>query len=59
VARAAGNSGENCRGWPETEQRQRRKRKGVSQGLIRNFRELQGPPGKEEFNLCSRAQTKM
>jgi hypothetical protein len=43
----------------ETEQRQRRKRKAVSQGFICNFRELQGPLGKEEFNHYSRAQTKM
>jgi hypothetical protein len=43
----------------KTEQRQRRKRKGVSQGLVCNFRKLQGPLGKEEFNHCSRAQTKM
>jgi hypothetical protein len=43
----------------EKEQRQRRKRKAVSQGLICNFRELQGPLGKEDFNHCSRAQTRM
>jgi hypothetical protein len=56
VART-GNSGEpQCR---EAEQRQRRKRKGISRGLVCNFRKLQGPLGKEEFNHCSRAQTKM
>jgi hypothetical protein len=43
----------------ETEQRQRRKRKGVSQGLVCDFRKLQGPLGKNNFNHYSRAQTKM
>jgi hypothetical protein len=39
------------------EQRQRRKKKGISRGLICNFRKLQGPLGKDKFNYCSRAQT--
>jgi hypothetical protein len=39
------------------EQRQRRKKKGISRGLICNFRKLQGPLGKNKFNYCSRAQT--
>jgi hypothetical protein len=42
----------------ETEEHQRRKRKGISRGLVCNFRKLQGPFGKEEFNHCSRAQIK-
>jgi hypothetical protein len=46
----------SCRA--ETEQRQRRKRKGISRGLVCNFRKLQGPFGKKEFNHCSRAQIK-
>jgi hypothetical protein len=33
----------------ETEQRQRRKRKGDSQGLACDFRKLQGPLGKKQF----------
>jgi hypothetical protein len=41
------------------EQRQRRKKKGISRGLICNFRKLQGPLGKDKFNHCSRAQKKM
>jgi hypothetical protein len=41
----------------ETEEHQRRKRKGISQGLVCNFRNLQGPLGKNKFNYCSRAQT--
>jgi hypothetical protein len=40
-----------------TEQRQRRKKKGISQGLVCKFRNLQGPFGKNKFNYCSRAQT--
>jgi hypothetical protein len=52
-----GNSGEpQC---SEAKQRQRRKRKEISRGLVCNFRKLQGPLGKEEFNHCSRAQRKM
>jgi hypothetical protein len=52
-----GNSGEpQFRG---AEQRQRRKTKGISRGLVCNFRKLQGPLGKEEFNHYSRAQIKM
>jgi hypothetical protein len=39
------------------ERRQRRKKKGISQGLVCNFRNLQGPLGKNKFNYCSRAQT--
>jgi hypothetical protein len=39
------------------EQRQRRKKKGIFQGLVCNFRNLQGPLGKNKFNYCSRAQT--
>jgi hypothetical protein len=60
-AAGGGKGGWNSGGLQssETKQRQRSKRKGVSQGLVCNFRELQGPPGKEEFNHCSRAQTKM
>jgi hypothetical protein len=57
VARAVKNSGEpQCR---QAEQHQRRKRKGIFQGLVCNFRKLQGPLGKEEFNHYSRTQTKM
>jgi hypothetical protein len=52
-----GNSGELQSG--ETEQRQRRKTKGIFRGLVCNFRKLQGPLGKEEFNHYSRAQIKM
>jgi hypothetical protein len=54
VARTVGTA-VGCRAG--TEQRQRRKTKGISQGLICNFRKLQGPLGKNKFNHCSRAQT--
>jgi hypothetical protein len=61
TAAAGGGNGGRTAAVAEqrTEQRQRRRRKGIPRGLVCNFRKLQGPPGKEEFNHYSRAQTKM
>jgi hypothetical protein len=59
-AAGGGDDGRHSGGCrAKTEQRQRRKKKGISQGLICNFRKLQGPLGKDKFNHCSRAQKKM
>jgi hypothetical protein len=57
VARVGDQRWLQSRNRAETEPRQRKKRKGISQGLVCDFRKLQGPLGKNKFNHYSRAQT--
>jgi hypothetical protein len=60
AAWAGRGGGDTCRQEPGeegpgqgggTEERKRRKRKGISQGLVRKFRKLQGPLSKVKFHI--------